>query len=439
MHTSLWADGVDFPKREALKGDLKTDVLVIGGGICGLLCAYYLKQSGVDCAVVEANTVAGGVTGNTTAKITALHGLIYRDLAEKSGFEVAQKYLTANQQAVREFAELAKQIDCDFEEKTAYTYSLDNREKIQREFATLRRLGANAELHYTAPLPMPIAGAVGLRNQGQFHPLKFLRHISKDLTIYENTRITELSQDCACYHGGKIRAKKIIVATHFPFLDKHGLYFLKLYQHRSYVLALENAQSLSGMYVDEAQKGLSFRNYGDLLLLGGGGGRTGKPCGNWAELKAFAQKHYPQSTIRCQWATQDCMSLDKIPWIGQYSPRTPNLYVATGFHKWGMTSSMVAAKLLTAQILGQQTDYGDIFAPDRSICRPQLLVNGFETLTNFLYPTARRCPHLGCALKWNPYERSWDCSCHGSRFTPDGEILNNPANKNAKGNRPRGE
>ena len=195
MHTSLWADGVDFPKREALKGDLKTDVLVIGGGICGLLCAYYLKQSGVDCAVVEANTVAGGVTGNTTAKITALHGLIYRDLAEKAGFEVAQKYLTANQQAVSEFAELAKEIDCDFVEKTAYTYSLQDREKIQREFATLSRLGANAELHYTAPLPIPIAGAVGLRLQGQFHPLNFLRNISKDLTIYENTRFTELSQD----------------------------------------------------------------------------------------------------------------------------------------------------------------------------------------------------------------------------------------------------
>lgn len=435
MHTSLWADGKNFPKWEALKGDLKTDVLVIGGGICGLLCAYYLKQAGVDYALVEANTVAGGVTGNTTAKITALHGLVYRELAEKSGFEVAQKYLTANQEAVQEFASLAKEANCDFEEKTAYTYSLQDREKIQREYATLSRLGADAELHYDAPLPMPVAGAVGLRGQGQFHPLKFLQYISKDLTIYENTRITEISSDCAYYNGGKIQAKKIIVATHFPFLDKHGMYFLKLYQHRSYVLALENAQSLSGMYVDEADGGLSFRSYGDLLLLGGGGGRTGKPCGNWAELKAFCNQYYPQSEIRYQWATQDCMSLDKIPWIGQYSPKTPNLYVATGFHKWGMTSSMVSAKLLTAQILGQQIDYGDIFAPDRSIWRPQLLINGFETLMNFLYPTVRRCPHLGCALKWNRYEHSWDCSCHGSRFAPDGRLIDNPANKNAKNNR----
>ena len=432
MHTSPWTDGVALPEFESLQGNLKTDVLVIGGGICGLLCAYFLKQSGIDCTVVEANRIAGGVTGNTTAKITGLHGLIYGDLLEKLGLEKAQKYFSVHQQAVEEYAKIAREADCDFRRQTAYTYSLTDNRKIEREFSALQRIGGNVQMQYKSPLPIPFAAAVGLPDQAQFQPLKFIQYIIKDLHIYEHTRITEFTPDYVCYDGGKIRAKKIIVATHFPILNKHGLYFLKLYQHRSYVLALENAQHLDGMYVDEADKGLSFRMYHNLLLLGGGGGRTGKKCGNWTELKAFRDKHYPRSKIKYQWATQDCMSLDKIPLIGQYSPNTPNLYVATGFHKWGMTSSMVAARLLADAIGGVQNAYADIFAPDRSIWKPQLFINGFETLVNFVYPTTKRCPHLGCALKWNKQEHTWDCSCHGSRFAPDGTVLNNPANHNRK-------
>jgi len=435
MHTSLWEAGLKLPKFDKLQGDLRTDVLVIGGGLCGLLCAHFLKQAGVDCAVVEANRIAGGVTGSTTGKITALHGLIYSRLADKSGFEAAQKYLRANQWAVEKFAQIAAQADCDFTRQTAYTYCRNNKEKTEREFSVLQRLGASPLMQCQSPLPISFAGAVGLPDQARFHPLKFISHIAKDLNIYEHTRVTEFTPDYICYDGGRIRAKKIIVATHFPNLNKHGLYFLKLYQHRSYVLALENAQELEAMYVDEWDKGLSFRNQGNLLLLGGGGGRTGKKCGNWEELQAFRDKYYPDCQIKFHWATQDCMSLDKIPLIGQYSPNTPNLYVATGFNKWGMTSSMVAARLLCQQICGKENDWADIFAPDRSIWKPQLFLNGFETLTNFIYPTAKRCPHLGCALKWNKYEHSWDCACHGSRFADDGTLLNNPANHNIKKSR----
>ena len=429
MHTSLWKDGACLPEFPQLQGDLKTDVLIIGGGMCGLLCGYFLKQAGVDCAVVEADRIGCGVTGHTTAKITALHGLIYGDLAKNAGMETAEKYYYFNQQAIRDFAELAQAADCDFETQTAYTYSLQNKQKIEREFSVLQRLGAKTEIKYQSPLPIPFAAAVGLREQAQFHPLKFLGHICKDLQIYEHTRITEFTPNAVLHASGKIQAKKIIVATHFPMLNKHGMYFLKLYQHRSYVLGLSGAPCPEGMYVDENDKGLSFRSHNGILLLGGGGGRTGKPCGNWAELKRFQKKFYPGSQIRYQWATQDCISLDRIPIIGQYSPHTPNLYVATGFNKWGMTSSMAAARILTDAICGKQNDVADIFAPDRSIWKPQLLVNGFETLTNFLYPTTRRCPHLGCALKWNKQEHSWDCSCHGSRFDVNGKLLNNPANR----------
>ena len=184
---------------------------------------------------------------------------------------------------------------------------------------------------------------------------------------------------------------------------------------------------MCGMYVDEAKTGLSFRDCGELLLLGGGSHRTGKRGGAWRELEKFAVKYYPEAKIRYRFATQDCMTLDGVPYIGRYSRNTPDLFVATGFNKWGMTSSMVAAGLLCDMVLGIENKYEAVFDPSRTILRPQLAVNAFETVLNFATPTAKRCPHLGCALKWNPEERSWDCPCHGSRFAEDGELMDNPA------------
>ena len=271
-----------------------------------------------------------------------------------------------------------------------------------------------------------------MRDQAQFHPLKFAFAIAKDLPIFENTKILELMPNKAVTEHGEISCKKMIVATHFPMLNKHGGYFLKLYQHRSYVLALDGAADLDGMYVDESDKGLSFRNHGKLLLLGGGGHRTGKNGGNWKELEEFAATHYPKAKIRSRWATQDCMTLDRIPYIGRYSKNTPDLYVATGFNKWGMTSAMVSAMILTDLVREKRNDYAAVFSPSRSILRPQLAVNSFESLVGLLTPTAPRCPHLGCALKYNPDEHSWDCPCHGSRFTESGKLIDNPATDDKK-------
>jgi len=200
-----------------------------------------------------------------------------------------------------------------------------------------------------------------------------------------------------------------------------------LYQHRSYVIALENAQDVGGMYVDEAQKGMSFRNYKDLLLVGGGDHRTGKKGGNWRELREFAGKFYPNAKERFYWATQDCMSLDSVPYIGLYSKNTPDLYVASGFNKWGMTSSMVSAMILTDMVTGRENQFAPVFSPSRSILKPQLFINGFEAIVNLLTITDKRCPHLGCALKWNAVEHTWDCPCHGSRYTESGDLIDNPA------------
>ena len=227
-----------------------------------------------------------------------------------------------------------------------------------------------------------------------------------------------------------ICADKVIAATHFPFINKHGSYFLKLYQHRSYMIALENAQNVNGMYVDESRRGMSFRNYNNLLFIGGGGERTGKIGGNWSELRSFAKEHYPNAKERYFWAAQDCMSLDDIPYIGSYSRSTTDFYVASGFNKWGITGAMVSAIILSDMIAGKSRDYADIFNPSRSIIKPQLFVNGYEAVKNLLTISEKRCPHLGCALKWNRAEHSWDCPCHGSRFAENGKVLDNPANGN---------
>ncbi|MBQ8575899.1 MAG: FAD-dependent oxidoreductase [Clostridia bacterium] len=427
---SVWQEFSSFAHFPQLNKDIKTDVLIIGGGITGLLTARFLHQNGVNYTLVEKGKICEGVTQNTTAKITFQHGLIYDKILKSEGVETAQKYLLSNKLAFEKYSEMCESVDCDFEVKDNYVYSLDDREKLENEIKALQKIGYKAELSESVPLPLSTVGAVRFPNQAQFNPLKFLSAISKDLNVYENTFVREMVENTAVTDHGKIYADRVIVTTHFPFINKHGSYFLKLYQHRSYVIALENTTDVGGMYVDEKQKGLSFRNYNGLLFLGGGDHRTGKKGGNWAELRSFAKENYPQAKEKFFWATQDCMSLDSIPYIGQYSKSTPDLYVASGFNKWGMTGAMVSAMLLTDAMLGKQDDYADIYDPSRSILKPQLFVNGFETAVNFLTPTVRRCPHLGCALKWNKAEHSWDCPCHGSRFDEAGKVLDNPANGN---------
>lgn len=429
---SLWEQTSARKRFARLEKDVHTDILIIGGGLAGLLCAYKLQQAGADYVLAEASRIGGGITKNTTAKITSQHGLIYDKLIRNFGAEKAKLYLQANEEALNAYRALCKDIDCHFEEKDNFVYSLQSRAKLEREMAALHRLGFPAQLTRDLPLPFPTAGAVKFPRQAQFHPLEFVSAIAKELHIYEHTPVRELVGCTALTDYGVIYANRIVVATHFPFLNKHGGYFLKLYQHRSYVIALENAPQVHGMYVDEACKGMSFRNYENLLLLGGGGHRTGKSGGGWRELRVFAARYYPQATEKYHWATQDCMPLDGAPYIGRYASGTPNLYVSTGFQKWGMTTSMAAATLLTDMLLGKSNPYQAVFDPSRTILRPQLAANALEATVSLLTPTAKRCPHLGCALKWNAQERTWDCPCHGSRFAEDGELIDNPSTGDLK-------
>jgi len=429
---SLWEHSTERPEFPSLRQDMKTDVLIIGGGLAGILCAYMLQKAGVDYVLAEGNRICSGVTGCTTAKITLQHGLIYDKLIRTFGLEAAQMYLHANQQALESYRKICTDLDCGFTQADNFVYALDRPEKLDREMEALLRLGVSAQFEQALPLPVAAAGAVRVNDQALFHPLRFAYSIARGLRIFENTRVLALAPQSAITENGRIQAKKTIVATHFPFLNRHGSYFLKLYQHRSYVLALENAPIIQGMYVDESDAGLSFRPHGDLLLLGGGGHRTGKNGGGWAALHAFAQAHYPGAQLAAQWATQDCMTLDGMPYIGMYSQRTPDLYVTTGFNKWGMTSAMAGAILLRDMILDRTPEWAGLFSPSRSMLHPQLAVNAGESALNFLSPTAPRCPHMGCALKYNAQEHSWDCPCHGSRFTESGKLIDNPAVESLK-------
>lgn len=415
-----------------MEGSADADVLIIGGGLAGILCAYQLRQKNVSCILLEADRVMHGVSRNTTAKITSQHGLLYGNLIKRFGREGAKLYWQANQEALGHYCRLAREIPCDLEMRDHYVYSVSDPSAPEREWKALDSLGIPVDLVEKLEIPVQTCGAVRFRDQAQFHPLKLAQGLLPGLPIYENTAVKAFDGKSVVTDWGRVTAKKIIVATHFPIFNKHGLYFMKMYQERSYVMALEGAEQLRGMYLDGSKGGLSFRSYGDMLLLGGGSHRTGKHGNGWLELETFQKNHYPVSREVYRWAAQDCMTLDGIPYIGRYSSTTPELYVATGFNKWGITSSMVAAEVLTDLVTERENPYAAVFSPQRTMLRPQLLANGLEAVGNLLTPTRPRCPHMGCALKWNPWEHSWDCPCHGSRFSEDGTLLDNPAAGNLK-------
>ncbi len=472
---SIWRDSVSLPNFPSLDGDKKTDVLVVGAGMAGILSAFFLQRSGLSVIVAEAGRVGGGVTENTTAKITSQHGLCYSKLIQEVGKEKAGQYAMANQQAVEDYFDLISEqkIECDLQRKNAYLYTLNDPETAMTENFAAKQLGLPSRFEPDLSLPFPTAGAVEFKNQGQFHPLKFVNALAKQLTIYENTRVETIEEDTAFTALGNICAKYILITTHYPFINVPGYYFMRMHQERSYVIALQNAPGVNGIYIDMAQDGLSLRNYQNLLLLGGGAHRTGENHmgGNYQRLRQLAREYFPGSSEVAHWSAQDCMPIDQIPYIGTYAPTKPNWYVATGFGKWGMTGSMVAAKLLCAQIIGKGSPYTEVYDPSRwnlksaasnlmdevghavqglSSTVVQLpktktdeLPRGHGGIVEHngrkagvykndegrLFVVSVRCPHMGCQLEWNPDEHTWDCPCHGSRFDYQGRVLNNPANR----------
>lgn len=437
---SIWTESTLIPRRNPLGGNKRTEVVVIGAGMAGILTAFYLQRHGLHVVVLEADRIGSGQTGFTTAKITSQHNLIYQRLERTVGEETARLYGKANQLAVEEYGKLIKRymIQCQYEETDAYLYSVQESEVLLREAECAARLGMPASFVSETSLPFPVHGAVRFTGQAQFHPLEFLRDISAGLTIYERTRVTKVQGHEVVTDKGVVKAEKVVFACHYPFVNIPGFYFAKMYQEKSYVLELEPTVSLHGMYLGIDTKAYSFRNAGDKLLLGYGSHRTGKaPKENpFMTMKRAGEHLFPEAEEMGRWTAQDCMTLDGIPYIGTFSSIRPDWYVATGFGKWGMSSSMVAAKILSTQITGRKSPYDAVFSPRRHHIRASvstLAAHGLQSVKGLsagAMPGGVNCPHMGCRLIWNRYDKRWECPCHGSSFEINGKISSGPAQQN---------
>lgn len=439
---SIWTAETRIGRRDPLPGDVETAAVVIGAGIAGILTAYYLGREGIPVLVLEADRIGSGQTKNTTAKITSQHGLIYDRLIRTFGSRMAGHYARANEAAIGEYERLIREkgIDCDFVRCPAFLYSGREADVLKREARAAASLGIAASFVSSGELPFPAAGLTRFEGQARFHPLKFLSRLAEEVTVYEQTEVLRVEGNRVETARGCVTAEHIIFASHYPFLNVPGFYFARMYQERSYVTALQGADALEGMYLGIDGNGLSFRSQGDVLLLGGGSHRTGlnRRGGQYERLRRDARSFYPGCREVACWSAQDCMTPDKIPYIGRFSARRPGWYILSGFGKWGMTSAMAGARILAAQVAGRDCPEADIFSPSRRLTAravKELAVHAAHTaagLGKHLLPSGNHgitlnCPHMGCRLEWNPEEQTWDCPCHGSRFDREGRLIDGPA------------
>ena len=466
---SIWTSCI-LPARPKLSSDIETEVAVIGGGMAGILIAYQLARRGIGAVVLEAERIGSGQTSGTTAMITSQHGAVYARLIEQYGREWAEQYARANEAAIREYQRIVEleNIACDFESKSAFLYSMRDVAMLEQEASAALSLGLPASLVPSSALPFPALATVRFSAQAQFHPLKFLKAISSKLTVYEQTRALHMEPDAVYTRDHVVRARHIVFASHYPFVNKPGYYFARIHQESSYVLALEGAPKLPGIYVSMDADGRSMRTYGKYLLLSGENHRTGENTpGRYTALLETAARMFPGAREAAHWSSQDCVTLDGVPFIGRYARSRPSWHVATGFMKWGMTGSMAAAMILADDISGKRNPNAAVFRPQRFSTAelPQLTRDGAQAVKGValgvappeltlaqlptghggivdrdgrklgayrdsdgnLYFVTTRCPHLGCELSWNQDELSWDCPCHGSRFTYDGRLISGPA------------
>lgn len=440
MPKSIWEKNTAIPERNRLEEDIKADVCIIGAGMAGILAGYMLQKQGFDVVILEAEHIGSGQTRGTTAKITSQHGLIYSRLCKNFGSAGAWQYASSNESAIDAYEQIIHEehISCDFKRCASYLYTQNSPESLEREAEAARLSGIPARLTKEIELPMDVSAALEFPNQASFHPLKFLYALSEKLTVYENSKVIDVSGRSVKTEHGKVWAKHIIFACHFPFVNIPGYYFMRLYQERSYVLALKQAMKLENYYYGIDSDGLSFRSAGDDLLISGGNHRTGAGLSEspYRLHSETAAKLWPDAFTVAHWSAQDCMSPDGIPYIGHFSKKKPNWYVATGFGKWGMSSSMVSAKILSNLISGHGDIQRDIFYPQRELCAEAMtgyLKNGLHTVKDFskyLIPKHRKvCTHLGCPLTWNPEEETYECPCHGSRFDSEGHLMSGPAQR----------
>lgn len=454
---SFW-NNAENTKFSKLDKDIEVDVCIIGAGITGISTAYNLIKAGKSVAILEKDLVASHTTGGSTGKITSQHGLIYKYLCETFDKEYARKYYNANEKALKNIEEIinTENIECDFEKKSAYVYTQYGTEmdKIKQEVEYTKKIGVNSSFATEIDLPLKIVGAIKFENQAQFNPVKYVNGlinviVKKNGQIFENSKVIDIEEKNNRYivstESGKVLAKDVVVATRYPIINFPGYYFLKMYQSTSYAMVfyINTDFVTEGFYINVEQPTISLRTVKsgnkNLLLIVGYDYKTGSEIiGNPFEyLESKVTKMYPGANKVASWTAEDCISLDKIPYIGNFSKVMNNIYVATGFNKWGISTSNIAADIITDKIMGRKNEYEEIFKSSRlnPIKNKEEMMNMLKESGNGIILRKIKdapnpnCTHLGCTLSWNPIEETWDCACHGSRFTENGKVIEGPAIK----------
>jgi glycine/D-amino acid oxidase-like deaminating enzyme/nitrite reductase/ring-hydroxylating ferredoxin subunit len=492
---SYWRE-LEFPTFPKLDKDITVDVAIVGGGITGITAAHILGQSNMKVALIEAGKILTGTTGHTTAKLTAQHGLIYDELINHFGVEKAKLYYEASSGALQFVKNLVtnSNIDCDFLDQDAYIYSTteEYQQKLEKEKEAYDKLRITGALEGSIPFQIDIKNVLKMSNQAQFHPTKYLTHLVKNLNnqvqLFEYTTAEDIEDIesekpvVVTRYGKRITCSYVIMASHFPFYDIPGLYFARMYAERSYVLGVKTDNPYpGGMYIsaDDPTRSIRFTPYNgeDLLLIGGESHKTGQGIDtfkHYEALQQFAERTFSVKEIPYRWSAQDLITLDKIPYIGPVTETKQRILVATGYRKWGMTNGTAAAMVLSDFILGKQNGLLELYNPSRFESDPSLkkvisinadvakhlikgkleyipkspndlgkdegavvLVNGkraggYRDEHGALHLVDTTCRHLGCECEWNHGDRTWDCPCHGSRYSYDGEVLNGPALKPLK-------
>ena len=496
MEKSLWeveCNATDFP---ILNKNEKADVCIIGGGIAGAVTAYLLVKEGKKVIVLEKNKVGTGVTSKSTAKLTSQHGLFYKYLEDKAGIDFAKKYLMSNEEGISLAKEIInkEKIQCDYEEKNAYVFATNEMEldKIKEEVDVLNRRGYDAE--FVEKLDIPVEkclGGIKFKNQGQFNSMKYTvelfdRIVKYGGKVFENSKVINIEKLNKVYRVSTdqydVFADSVVICTHYPIKNFPGMYFTKMYQDKSYVIAVDLKDKngieklTNGMFIQSCNPVISFRtaSYEDnkLLIIAGSGHRTGQNDGNnndsYLNLENYIKSYFPNAEVKFRWSTEDCISLDKVPYIGKFSNLLPNMYVATGFKKWGMSTSHVAGKIICDEILERKNEYAEIYRATRlepiknikefgNMLREStysLVINklkkapdefdnikiGDGGIIDFdgekvgiykredgaVFAVKPVCKHLGCLVSWNNLEKTWDCPCHGSRYDYSGKVITEP-------------